>query len=278
MTTPLLGAPNLNPISPTTQHPASSSSSSSSLLPLQAKLDPEARRKQLLGFWDGVSLTLGIQIGSGIFISPALVARNTTGVVPALTVWTIGGFLAWACAACYIEIGTRLPVNGGPQEYLAHCFGDLFGFLASWGCIFAVKPCSAAILALFIADYICGAVAVVGPHGAGTGAELPVLHRNLVAIAVVAVVTAVNCTGNQLSKVSTKVLLVCKTIGVGFVIIMGFAVLLFPRLWPPPGAETPVTPPPEQSAGSYGTALVAAMWAYSGWEVVRVRTPEFPGD
>jgi amino acid transporter len=218
-----------------------------------ADLNP-APKKRLLNFWDGVSLTLGIQIGSGIFISPALVARNTSSELPALAVWTAGGLLAWACASCYIEMGTRLPVNGGPQEYLAHCFGDLLGFMASWGCIFGIKPCSAAILALFIADYVCDV--------AGVG------YRSLVALGVVALVTVVNCTGNRLSNVSTKILLACKTIGVGFVIVMGFAVLIFPDLLPPP-ADVPREPPPANGdAGNYTDALVAAMWAYSGWEVV----------
>jgi len=208
-----------------------------------------------LSFWDGVALVLGIQIGSGIFVSPALVARNTGSEATALVVWIVAGLLAWACAACYIEMGTRLPVNGGPQEYLAYCFGDLFGFLTSWGCIFGVKPCSSAILALFIADYVCDAADIAS-------------YNRLVALMVVAVVTAVNCTGNRLSNVSTKVLLVCKTIGVGFVIIMGFAVLLFPRLSPPAEADPPPVTPPKLGSGSYVDALVAAMWAYSGWEVV----------
>ncbi|KAK0639569.1 amino acid/polyamine transporter I [Cercophora newfieldiana] len=212
------------------------------------------RKPAALSFWDGVALVLGIQIGSGIFVSPALVARNTGSEAPALLVWVVAGLLAWACAACYVEMGTRLPVNGGPQEYLAYCFGDLFGFLTSWGCIFGVKPCSSAILALFIADYVCEAANIA--H-----------YNRLVALAVVALVTAVNCAGNRLSNVSTKVLLGCKTIGVGFVIVMGFAVLLFPQLSPSPEPSLPPEPPAHKS-GNYVDALVAAMWAYSGWEVL----------
>ncbi|KAK4151529.1 amino acid transporter [Chaetomidium leptoderma] len=238
VTTPLLTDDALSPLSPQGKHHANST----------------AIKKRLLNFWDGLALTIGIQIGSGIFISPALVARNTSSELPALVVWTVGGLLAWACAACYSEMGTRLPVNGGPQEYVAHCFGDLLGFMASWGCIFGIKPCSAAILALFIADYVCGA------------AEFE--FRSLVALGVIALVTAVNCTGNRLSNVSTKILLACKIISVGFVIVMGFAVLLFPSLSPPPGVDAPREPPAQADSGSYTDGLVAAMWAYSGWEVL----------
>jgi len=213
------------------------------------------RPKRILSFWDGVALTLGIQIGSGIFVSPTLVALNTGSELQALVVWIVAGGLAWACAACYVELGTRLPVNGGPQEYLAYCFGDLFGFLTSWGCIFGVKPCSAAILALFIANYICDAAHLDS-------------FRGPIALAVIAVVTTVNCIGNRLSNVSTKVLLGCKTISVGFVIVMGFAVLVFPSLSPPNTPDALPELPPRLTQGSYTDALVAAMWAYSGWEVV----------
>jgi len=238
---------------------------SSATSPLLDECDQEPadnrRKPASLSFWDGVALVLGIQIGSGIFVSPALVARNTGSEAPALVIWAVAGLLAWACAACYVEMGTRLPVNGGPQEYLAYCFGDLLGFLTSWGCIFGVKPCSSAILALFIADYVSDAADVAQ-------------HNHLVALVVVALVTAINCTGNRLSNVSTRVLLGCKTIGVGFVIIMGFAVSLFPQPSPPPEPGPPPELPPPKS-GSHIDALVAAMWAYSGWEVVSYNSSFF---
>ncbi|KAK1830663.1 amino acid transporter [Podospora conica] len=229
-----------------------------------AAVDKTCQRS--LSFWDGVALTLGIQIGSGIFISPALVARYSSSTLSALLIWVVGGVLAWACAACYIELGTRLPFNGGPQEYLAHCFGDLLGFITSWVCIFGIKPCSAAILALFIADYVCGSAAI-SPAAAGGGAAG--WDRVTVALLVVTLVTVVNCTGNRLSNISTKVLLACKVIGVGFIIIVGFAVLVFPSLGAAEPNDPSIVPPdvPVYST-SYVDALVAAMWAYSGWEVL----------
>lgn len=223
-------------------------------------------KKRLLTFSDGLAMVLGLQIGSGIFLSPALVARNVGSEPAALLVWLLAGLLAWACAACYIEMGTRLPVNGGPQEYLAYCFGDMFGFLASWGCIFAVKPCSAAILAIFIADYICDALRLER-----TGDTGPVdLHRKAVALLVVALVVAVNCTGSRLSNISTKILLASKVIGVGFIIIMGFAVLLVPSLRPAPasGAEPNILLHLQWDVANYSDTILAAMWAYSGWETV----------
>ncbi|KAK0701444.1 amino acid permease-domain-containing protein [Apiosordaria backusii] len=222
-----------------------------------------ARPKRLLSFWDGLALVLGLQIGSGIFVSPALVVRSVGSEGTALLIWVIGGTLAWACAACYVEMGTRLPINGGPQEYLAYCFSDLFGFVASWGCIFTVKPCSAAVLALSIAEYACDALALVPEAGSDTPSSER--YRKTAALLVVALVTAINCAGNHLSNLSTKILLACKVGGVGFVIIMGFAVLVSSHISSSPTVAANVEPV-SPDLGSYTDALLAAMWAYSGWE------------
>lgn len=217
--------------------------------------------KRLLSFSSGVALVLGIQIGSGIFASPSLVARNADSILGALLIWAAAGLVTWACAACYADMATRMPVNGGPQEYVAYCFGDRCGFVVSWGCVFAVKPCSTAILALFVAEYVCDAL------GSVTGSLE--LEKKVAALVIIAAVSAVNCTGNRLSDASTKFLLACKMAGVGFVIFAGFAALVYPPLrsdaQPVPLKHAPLTLP---RTGSYTDAVVAAMYAYSGWETV----------
>ncbi|KAK1749747.1 amino acid/polyamine transporter I [Echria macrotheca] len=238
----------------------------SSQLPRTGPVDDDdhnsdAPQTSLLSFRDALSLTLSIQIGSGIFLSPSLVARNipyppTLAIPPpilALLVWATSGLLAWTCAACYAEMGSRIPVNGGPQEYLAFCFGDLVGFLTGWVCIWGVKPCSSAVLALFVGGYVGDAV------GLEKGWE------GVIALGVVAVVTVVNCVGNGVSKGVSMGLLGCKIIGVGFVIFMGIWTVLTGMGMEGRGVKAMHA---EGDRGSYVDALVAAMWAYSGWEVL----------
>ena len=76
------------------------------LFPLTASAeDPSghARLEKLktVTYWSGLSLVVGLQIGSGIFSSPALVNRNAGSVGMSLIVWVIAGCLAWtgACTA-----------------------------------------------------------------------------------------------------------------------------------------------------------------------------------
>jgi hypothetical protein len=81
------------------------------LVPLTVSAeDPrsDARLEKLksVTFWSGLSLVVGLQIGSGIFSSPALVNGDAGSVGMALIVWIIAGCLAWtgACMSLYLNL------------------------------------------------------------------------------------------------------------------------------------------------------------------------------
>lgn len=59
-----------------------------------------------VNYWSGLSLVVGLQIGSGIFSSPALVNRNAGSVGMSLIVWILAGCLAWT-GACTSLIPSR---------------------------------------------------------------------------------------------------------------------------------------------------------------------------
>lgn len=73
------------------------------LFPLTASTEDPSRHARLekmktVTYWSGLSLVVGLQIGSGIFSSPALVNRNAGSVGMSLIVWVIAGCLAWTGA------------------------------------------------------------------------------------------------------------------------------------------------------------------------------------
>ena len=55
----------------------------------------------------GVALVVGMQIGSGIFSSPGVVARETGSVGAALLLWAGAGLLAWAGKRNHHGMGSR---------------------------------------------------------------------------------------------------------------------------------------------------------------------------
>ena len=137
--------------SSTTYHPLGTPSSSSGSL----------EKLKSLSYLNGLSLLVGLIIGSGIFSAPSQVNNHVPSPGIALIVWTVAGLLAWTGAASYAELGGAIPLNGGSGVYLRHCFGELAGFLFSWTAVIVLKPGSAAIIAIITGEYINR---VITPH------------------------------------------------------------------------------------------------------------------
>src|SRR4051812_46383802 len=94
---------------------------------------PTGSLRRTLGFADLVMLTLGTVIGSGIFLVPAVVLRQTGGKLTlAMTVWLIGGLLSFLGALTYAELGAANPDAGGLYAYIRDAFGPLPAFLYGW--------------------------------------------------------------------------------------------------------------------------------------------------
>jgi hypothetical protein len=91
-------------------------------------------------FSNGLTLVVGIIIGSGIFASPGPVFAYSKSVGVSLIIWFISGLLAFAGALCYAELGSAMPSSGGGEHaYLNHAFGSLPAFLFSWSSIALLK-------------------------------------------------------------------------------------------------------------------------------------------
>ncbi|KAF9895647.1 b(0,+)-type amino acid transporter 1, partial [Lobosporangium transversale] len=89
---------------------------------------------------NGLTLVVGIIIGSGIFASPGPVLSYSKSVGVSLIIWFVSGLLAFAGSLCYAELGSAMPSSGGGEHaYLQHAFGSLPAFLFSWSSIALLK-------------------------------------------------------------------------------------------------------------------------------------------
>jgi APA family basic amino acid/polyamine antiporter len=85
-----------------------------------------------LGLRDGIAIHMGVIIGSGIFIVPATIAGHVPATGPMILVWVVAGLLSLFGALSVAELSAVLPQTGGPNVYLRHSFGRIWGFLFSW--------------------------------------------------------------------------------------------------------------------------------------------------
>lgn len=217
---------------------------------------PDAVRdlRRTLGFKDLVLLAMGTVIGSGIFLVPGVVLRQTgehTG--PAMLVWVVAGVLSLLGALTYAELGAMKPEAGGLYAFIRDAFGPLPAFLYGWTSFFVIASGSVATLAVAFSGYVAQIVPV-GP-----------MASRLIAIGVIACTAAINIRG---TRGSANVQNVTTGLKVGALLVMG--VVLIARGQPPHDITAtvwPATVTPSLFSG-FGTAMIGVLWAYEGWQYV----------
>ncbi len=232
---------------------------------MQSSNQPALRRA--LGPWSTVAIIMGTVIGSGIFLVPTdmIKAVGTPGMV--FAVWVFGGVLSLFGALTYAELSAALPAAGGEYAYLTAAYGPFWGFLYAWTQTWVAKSASIAALATafysYLADFLPGLQAplyiVQWPIGPG-GGPLEIRYGQLLAICLILLLSAVNYRGVkvgghvQVGVTALKVLLIGGVIAVG--LLSRYANLT--------NLHTSTTPIPG-GAADFFVALVAALWAYDGW-------------
>lgn len=215
--------------------------------------------KRVVTFRNGLGLVIGLQIGSGIFSTPGLVAAvGSPGA--SICVWIAAGLLAWTGASAYAELGSSLPFNGGSHAYLKHIYGDLPAFLFSWTGIIALKPGSGAIISIICAEYVNDILftALAG------GSEPPRWLTKVVAILCCLSVSVIVATSTKAATrvndlfTFTKVLTLLAITCIGFVYLgLGKGTDVY--------TKNPFTAS-SLNGGTYALALYSGLWAFDGWD------------
>ena len=227
-----------------------------------------------LTYLNGLSLVVGIIIGSGIFSSPAQVDINAGSYGASLLVWLIAGILAWTGAASYAELGGAIPLNGGAQVYLSKIFGDLAGFLFTWCAVFVLKPGAAAIIAIIFGEYVVRAAVGADAENVSTW-----INKGG-ALACLAVVTIVNCISTRLGLRIGDFFMFFKTIALLAITVTGIVVAItgFTFSSTPPNTDWKTTgwfEGTNTDPSSWAVALYAGLWAYDGWDNTNFVIGEF---
>jgi len=205
----------------------------------------ELRRS--LGFTDLMLITIGTVIGSGIYLVPSLVLRQTAGH----TGLAFTGFLSLLGALTYAELGAMKPEAGGLYAYLRDAFGPLPAFLYGWASFLVIASGSIAALAVAFANYLSPLLPfrVPGP---------------IISLVVILVVALINIRGTRGSATVQN-----WTTGAKFGVLFLLSAVLTLRGTGGAGLPTaPIEVPNGSLAAGFGAAMIGVLWAYEGWQYV----------
>jgi APA family basic amino acid/polyamine antiporter len=193
-------------------------------------------------------LVMGGIIGSGIFVTPAEVARHVTTPVLIVGVWILGGLVALAASFIYAELAARRPEVGGQYAYLRDAYGPMPAFLYGWALLLVIQSGGMAAVAITFARYFADLVQLPVPDSA-------------VAVGVLAVLTLINCTGVKSGSNVQSGLMVLKILAISVLVIVG---LLFAPAASPQAAAQAV--PSTSTIAAIGAAMTPVMFSYGGWQ------------
>lgn len=169
-----------------------------------------------------------------------------------LAAWLVAGALSVAGALTYAELGARLPSAGGEYAYLRTAYGRLPAFMYGWMRFWIGSPGS-------IASFAVGAVVFLGQ----SLVDLSAFPGGAAGLAVlfIASLTGLNLATVTLGSGVQTGLTVLKVFA-----IVGLAVVLFALGRAPDApALARAALPPEAGFSAFMTAVLAALWAFDGW-------------
>jgi APA family basic amino acid/polyamine antiporter len=210
--------------------------------------------------WPAIAtLTVGSVIGSGIFLVPSAVLRDSGGSVGLSTVvWIVGGILSCLGALTYAELAAMNPGSGGLYLYLRDAFGPAVAFAYGWTLFAVIGAGTVATLSVASSAYLGVWIPMA-----------PSTHRLLGAL-IAFLVSAINVPGTRQSssliKLGTAIKLGAIALLTVALPVLGAGFSKIDRVWPEFAAPG--------LASSAGLALVSVLWAYEGWQYLTFITGE----
>lgn len=67
----------------------------------------DVKERNKIGFFGAISYIVGTIIGSGIFVSPTAILKQTGSVGLSLSIWVISGLYTVLAGIVFVEMGTR---------------------------------------------------------------------------------------------------------------------------------------------------------------------------
>ncbi|NAZ74986.1 amino acid permease [Kineococcus sp. T13] len=253
--------------------------------------EPGSRLRKSLSAWDLTVFGVGVIIGTGIFVLTGEAAGTRAGPAVALS-FVVAGVVCALAALCYAEFASTVPVAGSAYTFSYASLGEVVAWIIGWDLILEMALGASTVAvgwSSYAADLLRETLGLQLPAWLYS-ASPSLTEPNLLAAAVILVLTAVLCVGTKTSARVNAVVVAIKLTVVGIVIVAG---LFFVEAanWspfvPPSGAPSAAAEPAPPSLwadlgvplGTFGvggvlTAAALVFFAFIGFDIVATAAEE----
>ncbi len=212
-----------------------------------------AKLKKSLGLFDGISLLIGITIGSAIFATPQIIAGYTNSFTLIIILWLSVSLFVFIGSLIYAELGSRFPNTGGEYIYIREAFGPFWGFIFGWAQLIIIRTSPAAGISLITANYL------------GYFIPMNQFEKIIASIIIIIIFGTINYIGVERASFYNKFSTIIKTLGITIFTVAGLAMFEgdFLKL-----SETASVTKNLGTIGNIVAALMLILFSYLGWDRV----------
>ncbi|MGL4949917.1 MAG: APC family permease [Anaeroplasmataceae bacterium] len=202
------------------------------------------------GIFTGISLVIGIIIGSGVFIKAGAVLQNTNGSLAlSLVAWLVGGLIMISSAYAFSLVLTRSTERNGLLQIIEDSTNKKFSYYIGWYFATIYYPILTSILSFVSAGYILNLFGVDSD-----------IFRWILTVILILFSAALNFFAPKIAgyfQVSTTIV---KLIPIFVIAVVGSFYGLFQGNF----GEIFITNT-EVATNNFGKALTATIFAFEGW-------------
>ena len=240
---------------------------STAVSPHSQRIDQDEQLVRGLTLPATTALVVGTVIGTGVFIKTAIMAQDTGSASMVLLAWIAAGVLSMCGALTYAELGAMLPHAGGEYVYLREAYGDLAAFLFGWMRFVVGGTGSIAILGVGFATFLSAVIPMTSVWASsrfvllGQTIDWQFGSKQVVAVAAIMSFALINCLTVAFGGRVQSLLTVLKLGGIAAVVVgvlVGSGTADWSHLTQTGAANN-------TGAAAFGLAMLAALWAYDGW-------------
>ena len=226
--------------------------------------------RRALNIYDGIGVSVGIMIGSGIFASPGVTLSRCGSPGAALLAWVASAALVLCASFCYAELATSIPDSGGDFAFLQRAYGDAVAFCFAWYNFWVGKTGSQAIISTIFSHYFISGL--FGSHFLST--HDGVIAAKITAILLLLALCVLNCAGVKESAAVINGLTAVKLVLVASLIVAAIAYVMATddsTARSNLDSENAFT---GTSFSGFATGMIPALWSFDGWADVNFMAEE----